>query len=100
MELEEAIKRVEQIKEGEYRKAEAIETILKELERIQNKYDSVVLQNIEYDRTLEKLQKDTIPKKKIGEKLNEVLDYQRKNRDPVGIQNHKIKLLNELLEDK
>ena len=100
MELEESIKRVEQIKESEYRKAEAIETILKELERVQNRYDRVVLQNIEYDRTLEKLKKDTIPKKKIEDKLNEVLDYQRKNRDPLGIENYKIKLLKELLEDK
>ena len=74
MGLEESIKRVEQIKESEYRKAEAIETILKELERVQNRYDRVVLQNIEYDRTLEKLKKDTIPKKKTEEKLKELLE--------------------------
>lgn len=76
MEIEEAIKICEDfIEENKDRKIilhTAIQTVLQGYEDMQNKKDRLIQKNIEYDKTLEKLQKDSIPKKKIEDLLEEV----------------------------
>ena len=88
----------------------AIETLLEELIRVQNKYDKVVLRNIEYDKTLEKLQKETVYKKKIEDKLEEIKenisylskfnDWKEKDYTNKDIIENIIQTLQELLEGK
>ena len=85
---------------------QAIETVLQVLESLQNKNDKLIQKTIEYDKTLEKLQKETISKKKIEGKIEELEskipkdincanDYDLDNEV-----NYKLEVLQELLEDK
>ena len=90
MKLEEAVKELKNIwKETDFENSKrriAIETVLKKLE---------------------KLQKETIPKKKIEDKIKEYFEYDRKHktytkdgRENFTIEYYKAKTLQELLEEK
>ena len=100
------------------RNKEAYKTVLQELKNSQNKNDKLLQKNIEYDKTLEKLQKETIWRKKIEDiKSKYKLKYEEhkavadKQFEEIGTRDcfdnelairdlGAIKVCEELLEDK
>lgn len=52
---------------------DSIETVLNELKRLQEENEKLKVKTWQYDKTLEALQKDTIWKTKLSEKLEEIL---------------------------
>ena len=82
-----------------------IEKQQKELEQEKEKNEKLVDKTIQYDKTLEKLQKDTIWKDKIKAKIKELEEEQKeyKGSQEWEIQDNidaQINILKELLEEK
>ena len=102
MELEEAVKKLQETQDS-YLKDEldlAIETVLKALEDTQKNYNLAIKQNISYKQNIHDLKYNSIPKKKIEDKV-EILKAQC-GGNLYHIQqtlNAEIRLLQELLEE-
>ena len=86
-----------------------LETILNLIERLQKKNERLIERNIKYDETLEKLQKETIWKFKIQNKIEELeknknkLDEINKTTrlySPYDTYDFQINILKELLGDE
>lgn len=92
-----------------YRNIQALQNILNELERLQKKNEILIEKNIKYDETLEKLQKETIWKFKIQNKIEELEEDKNKLDEinkttrlysPYDTYDFQINILKELLGDK
>ena len=87
--------------------AEAIETVLQELEDTQKNYELSTKQNISYKQNIHDLKYNSIPKKKIEDKIKEYMEYDKKvktytsdGRENFTMEYFYAKNLQELLEDK
>ena len=104
MELEEAIKHLEQCsKLGIAPRKETVETVLKSLEITQKNYELAIKQNISYKQNIKDLKENSIPKKKIEDKI--LQEWQKCPKNSINDfaiteRNNKIEGLQELLEDK
>lgn len=75
---------------------EALETALKHIDYLQKKNEELVYRTIQYDKTLEKLQKDTVWKKDVIQKINDDA-FQVDTREYGNIEVVSIDSLNELI---
>lgn len=96
-------------KEGFENFKKAIKNILNELERLQKKNERLIERNIKYDETLEKLQKETIWRFKIQNKIEELEKNKNKLDEinettrlysPYDTYDFQINILKELLGDE
>ena len=89
--------------------SQALKTVLNELERLQKKNERLIERNIKYDETLEKLQKETIWRFKIQNKIEELEKNKNKLDEinettrlysPYDTYDFQINILKELLGDE
>ena len=87
----------------------SIDNLLNELERLQKKNERLIERNIKYDETLEKLQKETIWRFKIQNKIEELEKNKNKLDEinettrlysPYDTYDFQINILKELLGDE